>query len=164
MGSAAYSAAKHAAVGLAEWLSIHYQKRGVRISCVCPAGVKTGFLHADDVYDQAVEAYMKAGAINQVPEQTMKEMSEIYKKSGWKTYVQANLDRVMAAPGGPPPPYVVSSFYVRLGQNDEAIKWLERAYEERDFRMIMITVSFEFDGLRSDPRFRDLVRRVGLPE
>jgi tetratricopeptide (TPR) repeat protein len=116
------------------------------------------------MYDQAVDAYMKAGAINQVPEQTMKEMSEIYKKSGWKAYVKANLDRVMATPASVPPPYVISSFYVRLGQNDEAIKWLEKAYEERDFRMIMITVSFEFDGLRSDPRFRDLVRRVGLPE
>jgi eukaryotic-like serine/threonine-protein kinase len=116
------------------------------------------------MYDQAVESYVKAGAINQVPEQTMEEMKGVYKKSGWKAYVQANLNRVMSQESSIPPPYVVASFYVRLGQNDEAIKWLERAYEERDFRMIMITVSFEFDGLRSDPRFRDLVRRVGLPE
>jgi len=117
------------------------------------------------MYDQAVEAYMKAGAINQVPEQVMIEMREVYRKSGWKAYVKANLDRLMTSSGGASmPPYVVSSFYVRLGQNDEAIRWLERAYEERDFRMIMITVSFEFGSLRSDPRFRDLVRRVGLPE
>ena len=62
------------------------------------------------------------------------------------------------------PPYFVATFYVKLGQNDEAIKFLEKAYEERDFRMIMLSVSYEFDPLRSDPRFRDLVRRVGLPE
>ena len=49
-------------------------------------------------------------------------------------------------------------------KNDEAIAWLEKGYEERDFRMTMLSVSFEFDGLRSDPRFKELVRRVGLPE
>ena len=117
------------------------------------------------MYDQAVESYSRAGAVNLVPEDELKEMRNIYKKSGWKAYVQANLDRLMAPSGRASlPPYVVASFYTRLGQNDEAIKWLEKAYEERDFRMIMITVSYEFDGLRSDPRFRDLVRRVGLPE
>ena len=116
------------------------------------------------MYDQAVESYSKSGAVNQVPEETLQKMADIYKKSGWKAYVQANLDRLMPAPLGPLPPYVVSTFLVRLGKNDEAIQWLEKAYEERDFRMIMISVSFEFDPLRSDPRFRDLVRRVGLPE
>ena len=116
------------------------------------------------MYDQAVDSYSKSGAVNQVPEESLKKMAEIYKKSGWKAYVQANLDRLMAPPLGPLPPYVVSTFFIRLGKNDEAIKWLEKAYEERDFRMIMISVSFEFDPLRSDPRFRDLVRRVGLPE
>jgi len=52
MGSAPYSATKHAAVALAEWLAIHNQPAGVRVSCVCPAGVDTGFLNPDDVYDQ----------------------------------------------------------------------------------------------------------------
>ena len=117
------------------------------------------------MYDQAVEAYMKAGAINQLPEETMIQMREVYKKSGWKAFVKANLDRMMASPqAASVPPYFAATFYVKLGQNDEAIKLLEKAYEERDFRMIMLTVSYEFDPLRSDPRFRDLVRRVGLPE
>ncbi|HKY44728.1 MAG TPA: tetratricopeptide repeat protein, partial [Pyrinomonadaceae bacterium] len=115
------------------------------------------------MYDKAVEYYSKSGAVNEVPEETLQKMADIYKRAGWKAYVQANLDRLMAAPDSLPP-YVASTFYVRLGQYDEAIKWLEKAYEVRDFRMIMITVSFEFDPLRSDPRFRDLVRRVGLPE
>lgn len=52
MGSAPYSATKHAAVALAEWLSIHYGPRGIRVSCLCPAGVDTGFLNPTDVYDQ----------------------------------------------------------------------------------------------------------------
>jgi NAD(P)-dependent dehydrogenase (short-subunit alcohol dehydrogenase family) len=44
MGDAAYSASKHAAVGLAEWLTITYRDDGVRVSTVCPAGVDTQML------------------------------------------------------------------------------------------------------------------------
>jgi hypothetical protein len=43
------------------------------------------------------------------------------------------------------------------------MKWLEKAYDDRDFRVIMIGVSFEFDSLRADPRFIELSKKVGLP-
>jgi serine/threonine-protein kinase len=95
----------------------------------------------------------------------MAKANEVYKKSGWKAYVQFNLDQLVekSAQRGFPA-FVVATFYARVGNKDEAIEWLEKGYEERDFRMILISVAFEFDSLRSDPRFRELVRRVGLPE
>ncbi|MEC3918316.1 SDR family oxidoreductase [Nocardia sp. CDC160] len=46
IGSAAYSVTKHAAVGFAEWLSVTYGDRGIRVSCLCPMGVETPLLHA----------------------------------------------------------------------------------------------------------------------
>jgi NAD(P)-dependent dehydrogenase (short-subunit alcohol dehydrogenase family) len=52
IGSAPYSVTKHAAVSFAEWLSIHYQKQGIRVSCVCPAGVATDFLNLEDPVHQ----------------------------------------------------------------------------------------------------------------
>ncbi|MEZ6057822.1 MAG: SDR family oxidoreductase [Planctomycetaceae bacterium] len=48
IGSAPYSATKHAAVGFAEWLSVRYRREGVHISCLCPAGVATEFLDLED--------------------------------------------------------------------------------------------------------------------
>ncbi|MCA9026631.1 MAG: SDR family oxidoreductase [Planctomycetaceae bacterium] len=52
IGSAPYSVTKHAVIAFAEWLSIHYQKKGLRISCLCPAGVATDFLDLDDPIHQ----------------------------------------------------------------------------------------------------------------
>ena len=52
IGSAPYSVTKHAAVSFAEWLSVKYQRRGIRVSCLCPAGVSTEFLDLDDPVHQ----------------------------------------------------------------------------------------------------------------
>jgi NAD(P)-dependent dehydrogenase (short-subunit alcohol dehydrogenase family) len=43
-GDAGYSATKHAAVGLAEWISITYGDRGIKVSCLCPQGVRTNMV------------------------------------------------------------------------------------------------------------------------
>lgn len=52
IGSAAYSVTKHAAVSFAEWLSVRYRRKGIRVSCLCPAGVATDFLNPDDAIHQ----------------------------------------------------------------------------------------------------------------
>jgi hypothetical protein len=61
-------------------------------------------------------------------------------------------------------PFVIAGFYARLGKKEEALAWLQKGYEERDFRMRFLSVHFEFDAFRSDPRFNGLVRKLGLPQ
>ncbi len=79
--------------------------------------------------------------------------------------MQANLDRLVTqSPRLQFTPFVIAGFYARLDRKDEALMWLEKGYEERDFRMTLISVAFEFDSLRDDPKFKELLRRMGLPE
>jgi TolB-like protein/DNA-binding winged helix-turn-helix (wHTH) protein/Flp pilus assembly protein TadD len=61
-------------------------------------------------------------------------------------------------------PYNGALIYEGLGQKDQAFAWLEKAYEERDSNIINLKVDPQFDSLHSDPRFTDLLRRVGLPQ
>lgn len=57
VGSAAYSVTKHATVAFAEWLSVQYQKRGIRVSCLCPAGVQTEMLDGADPVHQFLQLH-----------------------------------------------------------------------------------------------------------
>jgi TolB-like protein len=59
--------------------------------------------------------------------------------------------------------YEVAAGYVLLGSNDQAFRWLDKALEDRSDCIVMLAVDPRVDSLRSDPRFQDLLRRVGLP-
>jgi TolB-like protein/tetratricopeptide (TPR) repeat protein/predicted Ser/Thr protein kinase len=58
--------------------------------------------------------------------------------------------------------YYVANLYLRAGDKERTLQWLERAYGERDGNMPYIG-SPVFDSLRPDPRYQDLLRRIGLP-
>jgi NAD(P)-dependent dehydrogenase (short-subunit alcohol dehydrogenase family) len=60
IGSAPYAVTKHAAVAFAEWLSVTYGERGVRVSCLCPMGVRTAMLAGDGLAERVVRG---AGAV-----------------------------------------------------------------------------------------------------
>ena len=53
--------------------------------------------------------------------------------------------------------------YVGLGDKEGAIAALERAYAAHDLQMQYLKVDPHYDSLRAEPRFQDLVRKVGLP-
>ncbi len=62
-------------------------------------------------------------------------------------------------------PYDVATIYAGLGEKEQALMSLEKAYEDRSGNLALyLKVDPKFDSLRDDPRFRTLLRRVGLPE
>jgi len=56
----------------------------------------------------------------------------------------------------------VAVIYIGLGEIDKAFEWLEKAYEERDSNLILVTIPWPFDPLRSDPRYKQLLIKMGL--
>ncbi len=52
--------------------------------------------------------------------------------------------------------------YAALGDKDQAFQWLERSLQDRAWEINYLNVDSNMDSLRSDPRFNDLVKRVGL--
>ena len=60
-------------------------------------------------------------------------------------------------------PLDIAGLYARAGELDLALHWLERGLEERDPNMTLLSVGPEYDILRDDPRFQDLLRRMNLP-
>jgi pentatricopeptide repeat protein len=57
----------------------------------------------------------------------------------------------------------MAQIYARLGERDKALEWLEKMYSERHERLRLIRADPVFDELHSDPRFEDLLKRIGLP-
>jgi NAD(P)-dependent dehydrogenase (short-subunit alcohol dehydrogenase family) len=62
LGAAPYAVSKHAAVALAEWLSITYGARGIKVSCLCPQGVRTSMMFGG-MADRATQAVLASGRI-----------------------------------------------------------------------------------------------------
>ncbi len=60
-------------------------------------------------------------------------------------------------------PRIMANLYVRLGDKEQAIPWLEKAYQEHASGLQYLKTDFRYDPLRSDPRFQDLLRRLHFP-
>ncbi len=60
--------------------------------------------------------------------------------------------------------YLIATNLAMIGETEEAMTWLERAYEEREPNLLFAKIDPRLDPLRSDPRFQDLLRRIGFPE
>jgi HEAT repeat protein len=82
--------------------------------------------------------------------------------SGRNNEAKAILDKLKASKQYVSPTEL-ASLYLALGDKEGAMASLERAYAAHDLQLQYLKVDSSFDDLRSDPRFQDLMRRVGLP-
>jgi TolB-like protein/DNA-binding winged helix-turn-helix (wHTH) protein len=96
-------------------------------------------------------------------------MLQAFKTGGEKGFWQKNLERTLLtlkqSGSDSADATGVASAYALVGDKDNAFKWLDKAYEERDGADIMLLKCVPpFKSLRGDPRFADLLRRLGLPD
>jgi TolB-like protein len=77
----------------------------------------------------------------------------------WRKRLEQELEEAKQEPSVD---FDVAEIYAQLGEKDRAFACLERAYRERSYMLMYLKVAPELDPLRSDPRYADLLRRVGL--
>jgi tetratricopeptide (TPR) repeat protein len=88
-----------------------------------------------------------------------------FRSEGWKGALSKSIEALQAQDkAGHSSAYNISDAYADLGEKDQAFQWLNTAYEERDEGLLGLKTDFTLDPLRSDPRFAELVRKVGLPQ
>jgi eukaryotic-like serine/threonine-protein kinase len=116
------------------------------------------------MFDKAIAELERARALSGNNPMPLAQLGAVYGFSGRKAHAEKVLKELRElSKRGYVSPFLLAAVYVGLGEREQAINWLEKAYEERDSLLPWIKVSPIFDSLRSDPRFQDLLRRMGLP-
>ena len=120
---------------------------------------------AKGLFREANAEDLKAGAFMRRNSSWVAEIQTAYDTSGWKGSWRKRLELMLAAQakGEHIPPYWLAMTYIRLGERQKALGWLEQAVEERFHLVVFLKVDPQFDSLRDEPRFHALLRRIGLP-
>lgn len=120
-------------------------------------------------YEKSFEPGCKAEVLLQIetPESCEKKIADLKKafKDGgpngyWRFILNDELKKYDRGIGSP---VAVAGVYARLGDGDKTFAWLEKGFAERTVDITYLKVDYSFDNFRSDPRFSDLLRRIGLP-
>jgi DNA-binding winged helix-turn-helix (wHTH) protein/Tfp pilus assembly protein PilF len=116
---------------------------------------------AEGRLDSAVEADLRYRVMSGSQPAAILALKNAFANSGWKGYLQEILEQRTRNPGYVEP-YVFAIIYARLGEKGLALSWLEKSARDRSVFMHRVSTDPAFDGLHSEPRFQDLLRRVGL--
>ncbi|HEU4766360.1 MAG TPA: tetratricopeptide repeat protein, partial [Pyrinomonadaceae bacterium] len=118
---------------------------------------------ANQQFDQAIAASEKAVQLSDRAPGALGILGLVYALAGRKDDANKILNELLELNKRRyVTPAAFVNIYVGLGQKDEAFVWLEKAFQERSNYLAYVKVFPILDPLRSDPRFVDLVRRIGL--
>jgi eukaryotic-like serine/threonine-protein kinase len=120
-------------------------------------------------YPEAIEEYKASGKL-EGDETTIgigAALDSGFRSGGWPAALRKTIEFLQArrksthdAGFG----YQIARRYADLGDKDHAFEWLNLAYQDHDIELIQPRTDFLFDSLRSDPRYAELVRRIGFPK
>lgn len=115
--------------------------------------------------DEAIATMQKAVELSKRQNVILSELGYVYARAGKRKEAMAVAEELEGkyarneAAG-----HEVAAIYSGLGEKDKAFEWLEKDFQNRDSRLPSFRWEMQFEPLRDDPRFKDLVRRIGLPE
>ena len=124
------------------------------------ASIKNVF-HHKGMYKESLEYLRKYFTVRGWHD-LVEVLNSAYKEGGY-TAAMRQLGDAMAKQANPAFAMAIARFYVFAGENELALDWLDKAYEERLQNMIYLRVSPKWDLLRNHPRFINLVKKMNYP-
>ena len=118
---------------------------------------------AKGAYDQSLDAEERLLTLFGRPE-VAAELKRVYATSGVKGVHQWSIRQESDAAKPGYRPIGVAENYARLGDKEKAFDWLEKAFQQHASELIFLKVDPGWQSLRSDPRYADLIRRIGFPQ
>ena len=118
--------------------------------------------HMKKMYPEALDAW-KASYAARGDQAAEDALTRGFKEGGYPMALQRAAEMlVVRSRTAYVPAWQIGTLYTRAGKKDEALEWLEKAYQAHDPNTPYISVDPIFDILRDDPRFKDLLRRMNL--
>ena len=118
--------------------------------------------------DAAIEELTQSVELSAGMPPTLAMLAYAHAKSGDEARALAVLAELkgLREPSNPgyAPPLLIAYVYEGLGMTDDALDWLEQAFEERDGWLVYLNSFPRFESLRGEPRFQDILRRLDLPQ
>jgi len=114
---------------------------------------------------EAVAEYLKAATLTGQSAENVAALGRAFRESGLKGFRLKRLEIAKARwQKSHDNAEEITRLYAALGEKDQAVAWLERAYEKRALWLIWIGFDPMFESLQSDPRVQDLLRRINYPK
>jgi TolB-like protein/DNA-binding winged helix-turn-helix (wHTH) protein/Tfp pilus assembly protein PilF len=114
-------------------------------------------------YAEAIAELQKAASMSPDNPQVLAALGHAYAAAGKRAEALQLMDQLKTLLAHRyVSPFYMALLYAGLGDRRQAVVWLDRGYDDRSNNMIFLNVVPQFDSLRSEPRFQDLRRRIGL--
>jgi tetratricopeptide (TPR) repeat protein len=117
------------------------------------------------MYSQAIEEWKVYGQLSgdRNESELASAMEQGFRSAGWNGALRKGIEAsLVQRKTGSSSAYGIAQLYAELGEKDQAFQWLNTALQEHDDGLVALKTDFSFDPIRSDPRFAELVRKVGL--
>ena len=116
-------------------------------------------------FPEAIAEFQRAVELEKDNAENWSNLGHAYAVSGRRAEAKKIIDQLKdTSAHSYVAPYNLAAIYAGLGDKDQAFAWLDRAYADRSgFLAFYFKTDAHMDSLRSDPRFDELMRRIGLP-
>ena len=123
---------------------------------------------AEHKYPQAIQEFKSGAQLtgNKNDAEYADALDAGFRSGGWPGALRKGIEVLLAlrkARTGYVFPVQIAELYSDLGDKEHAFQWLDTAYQEHDTSLTSLRTDFTFDSLRSDPRYAELVRKIGFP-